>query len=83
MFRDGDAMMADGLSERPRYGLACCHMGLRWLRSLAEQYDLVDEELGALMDEAEAAVVEHAKQLGSEEAREISTEVDRAFAEMR
>ena len=83
MFRDSDALMADGLSERPRYGLACCHMGLRWLRSLAEQYDLVDEELGALMDEAEAAVVEHAKQLGSEEStREISTEVDRAFAEI-
>lgn len=83
MFRDSDALMAPELSERPRYGLACCHMGLRWLRQVAEQYHLVDEELGALMQLCEDAIVEHAKHLSSEEStREISSEVDKAFAEI-
>ena len=83
MFRESDDLMPEQLSERPRYGLACCHMGLRWLRQVAMSCDLVDEELDKLMTEAEQAVVEHAKQLGSEEStREISSEVDKAFAEI-
>lgn len=83
MFKASDDLMPENLSERPRYGLACCHMGLRWLRQIAEMNDLMDAELEELMDINEAAIVEHANQLASDESvRETSTEVDKAFSEI-
>lgn len=71
------------LSERPRYGLSVCAMGLRWLRQVIKNAGTLDDELDLQIEECISAIEAEAHNLAAEEnSRQVSSEVDRVFGDI-
>ena len=83
MFREADKAMPDEMRERPRYGMATCMLGLRWLQKVCEDAQLLDDDLDQLLQQAQAALLEHVAAVkAAHDSQDLSSEVDKAMGEL-